>query len=44
MTSLAQWGNLVLRRNYAILLLVGITLIVWGMLIISFVFIFKGIF
>lgn len=44
MMSLAHVGNLIGRRNYATLLLVGITLIVWGVLILGFVFVFRGIF
>lgn len=44
MASLAQRGSFVFKKNYAVLLLVGITLIVWGLLIISSVFFFKGIF
>ena len=44
MNSLAHVGRFIGKRNSAALLLIGVTLIVWGMLILSFVFIFKGIF
>lgn len=44
MISLAHVGSSIWRRNYAVLFLVGVTLIIWGMLILSFVFLFKGIF
>jgi heme/copper-type cytochrome/quinol oxidase subunit 2 len=44
MINLAHAGNSNWRRNYAVLFLVGITLIIWGVFILSFVFLFKGIF
>ena len=44
MTSLAHAERFIGRKNYVTLLLVGVTLVIWGMLILSFVFIFKGIF
>lgn len=44
MISLAQGGNSIWKRNYAVLFLVGVTLIIWGMLILSFVFVYRGIF
>ncbi|MGF7139579.1 hypothetical protein [Roseimarinus sediminis] len=44
MISLAQEGKAIWRRSQAVLLLIGVTLIIWGIFILSFVFIYQGLF